>query len=90
MYVEALIGPDTVNTLPGSTAAAFAAHGKLSKSLVRGVPEARRNLKALRAAGIDLRRVTWQLENEGIQKFIEPYDELLKHIDSRKAAAPAA
>lgn len=89
MYVDTLIGADTVNTMPKATAGAFAAHGKVTKSLVRAVPEARQTLKALRSVGIDLRQVTWQLENEGIQKFIEPFDKLLAGIDSKRSALTA-
>lgn len=91
VYVDSLIGPGTVNTMPLDTAAAFATGGRLTKSLVRAVPEARRQLKELRDLGIDLRRVAWQLEHEGVQKFIEPYDELMSVIDearSRHTGAP--
>ena len=85
MYVEPLIGAQTVNTMPGATAAAFDDHGKLGKSLIRAVPQARKVLKDLKAVGIDLKRVTWQLENEGIQKFIEPFEKLLSNIEAKRA-----
>lgn len=85
-YVEPLIGPDTVNTMPAATAAAFADHGKPGKNLTRAVPAARKILKGLKATGIDLKRVTWQLENEGIQKFIEPFDKLLASIEAKRRA----
>jgi len=84
MYVEPLIGAHTVNTMPASTAAAFDDHGKPGKTLTRGVPQARKVLKELKALGIDLKRVTWQLENEGIQKFIEPYEKLLASIEAKR------
>lgn len=83
-YIDPLIGPDTVNTMPDKTAAAFDDHGKLGKSLVRAVPAARKVLKDLKAVGIDLKRVTWQLENEGIQKFIEAFDKLIANIDGKR------
>jgi transaldolase len=89
LYVDTLIGPDTVNTMPVATAAAFADHGKPGRTLVRGVPEARRTLRDLKTAGIDLRMVTWQLENDGIQKFIEPYQKLLAAIEAKRSAARA-
>lgn len=89
LYVDTLIGPDTVNTMPLATAAAFGDHGKPARSLVRGVPDARRALRELKAAGIDLRYVTWQLENDGIQKFIEPYAKLLAGIEKKRSSAPA-
>jgi transaldolase len=85
-YVEPLIGADTVNTMPAATAAAFADHGKPGKNLARAVPAARKLLKELKAMGIDLKRVTWQLENEGIQKFIEPFEKLLGNIDAKRKA----
>ena len=84
MYVEPLIGAYTVNTMPGPTAAAFDDHGKPGKTLTRGVPDARKVLKDLKAVGIDLKRVTWQLENEGIQKFIEPFEKLLANIEAKR------
>jgi transaldolase len=85
-YVEPLIGAHTVNTMPAATAAAFADHGKPGKSLTRAVPAARKALKDLKSLGIDLKRVTWQLENEGIQKFIEPFDKLLGNIEAKRRA----
>jgi transaldolase len=89
LYVDALIGPDTVNTMPLATAAAFADHGKPAKTLVRGLPDARRALRELKAAGIDLRAAAWQLENDGIQKFIEPYLKLLAGIEQKRRAGAA-
>jgi hypothetical protein len=53
------------------------------------VPDARRALRELKAAGIDLRYVTWQLENDGIQKFIEPYAKLLAGIEKKRSSPPA-
>jgi transaldolase len=89
LYVDTLIGPDTVNTMPLATAAAFDDHGKPARTLVRGVPDARRALRELKAAGIDLRQVTWQLENDGIQKFIESYAKLLAGIEKKRGSGPA-
>lgn len=85
-YVEPLIGADTVNTMPAATAAAFADHGKAGRNLTRAVPAARQVLKDLKATGIDLKRVAWQLENEGIQKFIEPFEKLLAGIEAKRKA----
>lgn len=83
-YVEPLIGAHTVNTMPAATAAAFADHGKPGKNLTRGVPAARKSLKELKSLGIDLKRVAWQLENEGIQKFIDPFDKLIGNIEAKR------
>ena len=85
-YVEPLIGAHTVNTMPAATAAAFADHGKPGKNLTRAVPSARKALKDLKVLGIDLKRVTWQLENEGIQKFIEPFEKLIGNIEAKRQA----
>lgn len=76
MYVEPLIGPHTVNTLPDETIAAFADHGQVAATLEDGVDEARRTMATLEALGIDFAQVATQLENEGVQKFIDPFDAL--------------
>lgn len=84
MYVEPLIGRDTVNTMPEQTIAAFADHGKARADTVEeGVAEASAVLTDLERLGIDLKAITDQLEREGVQKFIEPYDALLDLIASR-------
>jgi transaldolase len=84
MYVEPLIGPDTVNTMPEETIVAFADHGVVRPNTIEeGIEEARRVMKDVEAAGIDFRCVTWQLENEGVQKFIDPYAELLKTLGEK-------
>ncbi len=83
MYVEPLIGPHTINTLPIKTIAAFADHGKASASLIQGLDEARQLMGDLQAAGIDMRQVTRQLLDEGIEKFIEALDEIMKTIAAK-------
>jgi transketolase len=82
MYVEPLIGPDTVNTLPEATLAAFEDHGCVRATVEEGIEEARQVMEQLDAVGIDYDLLTGQLLNEGIQKFIDPYDALLDTIDS--------
>ncbi|BBA32797.1 transaldolase [Methylocaldum marinum] len=77
MYVEPLIGPHTVNTMPETTIDAFADHGSVRDTVEEGLDEARGVMEDLAKLGIDFGQVTAQLENEGIQKFIEPYDALL-------------
>jgi transaldolase len=84
-YVEALIGPDTINTLPRQTLDAFRDHGRASASLEEGLAEARRVMELLPEAGIDIDRVTQQLEEEGVDKFNKPYDRLLAAIEKRKS-----
>jgi len=84
MYVEPLIGPHTVNTMPEETITAFADHGEVDGTLVHGLDEAQRVMIGLAAVGIDFTLVTGQLESEGIQKFIEPYEALLDVISDKR------
>ncbi|BBL76278.1 transketolase [Methylomagnum ishizawai] len=83
MYVEPLIGPHTVSTLPEETIKAFADHGQVGDTLEQGLDEARRTLDDLAALGIDFAQLTAQLENEGVQKFIKPHDALLDTLADR-------
>jgi transaldolase len=86
-YVEALIGPDTINTLPLKTLEAFRDHGDPTPRLEQGLDEVRVTLRELGEIGIDLEAVGRQLEEEGIRKFIEPFDHLHAEL-RRKVAAP--
>jgi transaldolase len=87
MYVEPLIGPHTVNTMPEETIEAFEDHGIVKPdSVEEDLDEARRIFGDLEKIGVDFRSVTWQLENEGVQKFIDPYAELLKTLGSRASS----
>ena len=87
MYVEPLIGPDTVNTLPLETLEAYRAHGKPAARLEEDVAGAERRLRQLSEVGIDLAAATQQLEDEGVQKFIEPFNKLLASIDAKRKSA---
>lgn len=89
MYVEPLIGPHTVNTLPDETAAAFADHGFVAATLETGVDEARQTMDALARLGIDFDQVAGELESEGVRKFIEPYDALTRLLQEKRAALEA-
>jgi transaldolase len=85
MYVEPLIGPNTINTMPPETIAAFANHGVVTPNSVEAnLDEARQTLSDLERVGIDLGNVTWQLINEGVQKFIEPYDHLMQKLAEKQ------
>ncbi len=85
-YVETLIGPDTVNTLPDSTIDAFADHGILEENTIeKDVKEAAKVFDDLRKLGIDIDFITRQLVNEGIQKFISPYDNLMRSLSRKRA-----
>lgn len=81
MYVEPLIGPHTVNTMPEKTIKAFADHGEVRLDTIEeGVSDAHRIMDDLAALDIDFGEVAARLESEGVQKFIEPYDSLLKTL----------
>ena len=83
LYVETLIGKDTINTLPLETIDAFRDHGKVTDSLIEGVYEAKNTLKELKELGIDIDVITQKLEEEGIEKFNDAYQKLLKSIEEQ-------
>jgi transaldolase len=85
-YVEALIGPETVNTIPLETLNAYRDHGNPASRLEDGVDEARRVLDRLPEVGIDLAAVTQQLEDEGVEKFVKPFDMLLERLREKLIA----
>ena len=91
VYVEELIGDDTVNTMPLETVRAFQEHGEVrSGSLTEGLDEAKRLLADLAAAGVDYDDVVATLEAEGVQKFADSFAELLDGISAKAdALAPA-
>jgi transaldolase len=80
MYVEELIGPQTVNTMPEETIEAFQDHGRVEPTLERGIDEAHDLFRRLEDAGIDYDDVVETLEREGVQKFADSFDELLEGI----------
>ena len=79
-YVEELIGPYTVDTIPPATLAAFREHGEVRRSIDENVDLAKRQLKELAAAGIDLDQVTHELEVEGVDSFTKSFETLLATI----------
>jgi transaldolase len=86
-YIEPLIGPDTVNTMPLATLEAYRDHGHPAVRLEQGAAEADHLLSRLSDVGIQLNDVVDQLEAEGIEKFIKPYDSLMNKLKARVAAA---
>jgi transaldolase len=90
MYVEELIGPQTVNTMPKETIEAFQDHGEVRPTLEEGLEEARRVFDELAAVGIDYDDVTRVLEDEGVQKFADSFDELLEGVAAKRAQLVAA
>ena len=86
MYVEELIGPDTVNTMPPETIEAFQDHGEVrGDTVLEGWGEAEQLLADLAAAGLDYDDVVDTLETEGVQKFSDSFDELLDGIRAKRA-----
>jgi transaldolase len=90
LYVEELIGPDTVNTMPLETVEAFQDHGRAEGTLDEGVDEARELLKKLEDAGIDYADVTETLEREGVEKFADSFTDLLEGVAKKRDALVAA
>jgi transaldolase len=86
-YVEPLIGPETINTMPLETLRAYRDHGRPAARLEHGVAEARRVLEQLPEVGIDLDAVMQQLEQEGIEKVNQPYDRLMAALEEKRTAA---
>jgi transaldolase len=90
MYVEELIGPDTVNTMPKETSEAFQDHGEVRLTLEEGLDEARQLFEELAAAGVDYDDVTRVLEEEGVQKFADSFDELLEGVRAKRGELVSA
>lgn len=80
LYVEELIGADTVNTVPPATIDAFRDHGRVASTLAQGLDEAKEVLETVARAGISMRQVTDKLLSEGVKQFVIPYDALLASI----------
>ncbi len=90
MYVEELIGPDTVNTMPEETIRAYQDHGAPAPRLEQGVEQARQLLEQLAAAGVDYDDLTDTLEREGVEKFSTSFDELLEALSAKQTALTPA
>jgi transaldolase len=90
LYVEELIGPDTVDTMPLETITAFNDHGEVKRTLDRDLSGARQAIREVEASGISMERVTDELITEGVASFAKSFDELLETIESkRQELAPA-
>ena len=90
LYVEELIGPQTVDTMPLDTIEAFNDHGRLARTLDQGTDEARDLLRQVEQQGISMQTVTDELIDEGVAAFGKSFAELIQAIDAqRKALAPA-
>jgi transaldolase len=85
MYIDELIGPHTVNTMPRPTIAAFLDHGTVERTIDKDISGAHKTMENLAAAGIDINAVTAQLEDEGIASFAKSYDSLLAGVASKRS-----
>ena len=90
IYVEELVGRDTVNTMPRETVEAVLDHGKVRSSLEEDVEGARKTLKAIKEVGIDYDDVVETLEKEGVKKFADSFKELFSHIEDKRDSLVAA
>jgi transaldolase len=90
LYVEELIGPDTVDTMPRETVEAFLDHGNARDSLTEDVDGARRTLEAFAAAGIDYDDVVETLEREGVEKFAKSFEQLFADVEAKRDEMVAA
>ncbi|MCS6304154.1 MAG: transaldolase [Nitrospira sp.] len=86
MYVESLVGRDTVNTMPETTLRAFADHGRVVSDAVEAeLEQAELVMVQLEKTGINFNCVTWQLEHEGVQKFVDAYDAAMAALDKKRS-----
>jgi transaldolase len=90
LYVDGLIGPHTVNTLPEPTLEAFADHGTLTRTVDTDMDAAHADWQALADVGIDMDEVAGQLEHEGVDAFIKSFDELIGALETKAAELRAS
>jgi transaldolase len=83
LYVDTLVGPDTVNTMPDATIAAFEDHGTIAHTVDVGVSEAQSDLDRIEALGISMEDVADTLEEEGVAAFVKSYDELIQALSDK-------
>ena len=87
IYVEELIGPDTVNTMPPATVEAFRDHGRLRNSLTEDVPGAQKVMDDLARAGVSIKEVTDKLTDDGVKLFADAFDKLLAAVEKSTSKA---
>jgi transaldolase len=84
IYVEQLVGPETVNTMPRETIDALQDHGQIASTLEQGVDDAHRTLDRFAKAGVDYQEVVDVLEREGVQKFADSFKELFEGVSAKR------
>ena len=90
LYVDELVGPETVTTLPAKTLEAYADHGKPEPRIQQGVEEARALMSQLQEVGIDMQQVTDELIDEGVKTFADAFDKLLDTIEAKAGGVTAS
>ncbi|MNC90488.1 Transaldolase [compost metagenome] len=83
IYVESLIGPDTVNTMPPATIEAFRDHGKVSRSIDRDLGHAQKDLNGIEAAGVSMKEVTDKLLADGLASFQKSFETLVAGLEKK-------
>ena len=83
MYVEPLIGPDTVNTVPPATLTSFLEHGRAAATLHLGAAEAQETMEAIEGAGVSMEQVTDKLLADGVRAFADSFDKLMANIQDK-------
>jgi transaldolase len=89
-YVDGLIGPDTINTLPEGTIVAFEDHGTVARTIEDHVEEAQRTLDRLEAIGVSMTEVGRTLEDEGVASFTRSFDDLLAVLEAKRVTLSAS
>jgi transaldolase len=90
LYVDSLIGPDTVNTMPDATIDAFERRGTVACTIIRGVDQAHQVMDELAGVGVDMADVSRTLEEEGVASFAKSFDELMGALADKAAELTAA
>ena len=90
LYVEELIGPETVDTMPEETIVAFQDHGEVALTLEQDLDEAKRVFERIAEAGVDYDDVVAVLEQEGVQKFSDSFAELLDGVRAKRGELVSA
>lgn len=84
MYIDRLIGKDTVNTVPPATLKAFKDHGSVSESLLEELDSIEQTMDMLAEVGVDMEQVTNQLQQDGVTLFVEAFENLLSQVDAKR------
>ena len=87
MYVEELIGPDTVNTMPPATLDAFRDHGRARASLTEDLESANRTMETVAKLGVSIKEVTDKLTDDGVRLFADAFDKLLRAVEKTSKSA---